>query len=190
MIVYIHGANATGSSFNYLRDHLKYDDLVIEYDSNNGFMNNVNLISDRLKDIDEMFFICHSLGGIYALHLSEIFADKILGAVTLSTPYNGAECAEYAKHFWPNHRLFRDIGPSSEPIKRSKEISIPHPWTNVVSTSGSNPLIIYPNDGVVTINSMKCRNDMTLIEIPVNHYEVVLSPLSLEIIQGELNGLR
>jgi len=40
-LVYIHGASATADSFNYIRDHIPHDDMVIEYDSANGFNNNL-----------------------------------------------------------------------------------------------------------------------------------------------------
>lgn len=189
-LVYIHGASATGTSFNYIRQHLNYsDELVIEYDSRSGFLNNLDMMKEQLVDSDEIYFIAHSLGGIYAHHLSNILVEKTLGATTLSTPYNGAENADYIKHFLPHHRLFKDIGPSSEPIYRSKRMPIRHRWTNVVTTSGSNPLIVYPNDGVVTLNSMRYRDDMKLIELPVNHYEVVLRPETVKIIQEEIHGL-
>ena len=73
------------------------DDLVLEYNSRDGFDNNFNCMIKELDHLDQMFFICHSLGGIYALHLADYFRDRVLGAVTLSTPYGGAEMADYAK---------------------------------------------------------------------------------------------
>lgn len=188
-LIYIHGASATSASFNYIRKHLKYDDLVVEYDSSHGFINNLETLSDQISKHDKIYFVAHSLGGIYAHHLANKFPEQVIGATTISTPYNGAESAEYIKHFLPLHRLFKDIGPSSEPIAISKRLPILHPWTNIVTTKGSNPLIIYENDGVVTLNSMRYRSDMKLIELPVNHYEVVLKEETVKIIKGEINGL-
>jgi predicted alpha/beta hydrolase family esterase len=189
-IVYIHGANATGSSFNFIRQHLNQtNELVVEYDSRRGFMNNLESISAQINECNDIYFIAHSLGGIYAVHLANKFTDKVIGATTLSTPYNGAESAEYIKHILPHHRLFKDISPTSEPIVASKKMHLTHPWTNLVSTGGSSPLLIYPNDGVVTINSMRYRRDMKLIDVPVNHYEIVLKPETVNIIQGEIDGL-
>ena len=190
-IVYIHGANATGDSFNYIRHHIKHkNEYVIEYDSNDGFHNNLLSMKEQLKDYKDIFFIGHSLGGIYALHLSEYLDDKVLGACTLSTPYNGCESAEYIKHFFPHHRLFRDIGPNSDPIKLSKKIEIKHSWTNIISIVGSNPLILSSNDGVVTIDSMKYRSDMELIDLSVNHYEIVLSSKTIDIIKDKIKGVK
>lgn len=101
-IVYIHGASATGDSFNYIRANLKHpDEIVIEYNSGDGFEYNLNKMKLLLNTETEMFFICHSLGGIYALHLADAFPEQVLGAITLSTPYGGAETADYVKYFLP-----------------------------------------------------------------------------------------
>jgi pimeloyl-ACP methyl ester carboxylesterase len=190
-IVYIHGANATGDSFNYIRKNLRHnDEIVLEYDSANGFDNNLEMMRQQLENYDGIFFICHSLGGIYALHLANIYQDRVLGAVTLSTPYGGAESAEYTKHILPFNQLLRDISPSSEPMRRTRTIDIKHPWTNVVSTRGNSPWIIHPNDGVVTIKSMRCREDMRLEELAVNHYEVVLNKKTIALIKNALREVR
>jgi hypothetical protein len=191
ILVYIHGANATGNSFNYIRQQLKHDhELVIEYDSKDGFEHNLESMKSQLKDHKDIFFICHSLGGIYAVHLSDWFSNNVLGAVTLSTPYNGAEIADYVKHMLPFNKLLRDIGTNSVPIKTSLNITIQHPWTNIVTTQGVSPWVNQPNDGVVSIKSMTYRDDMDLIEIKSNHYEVVLSPITINIIKDTLKEIK
>lgn len=190
-IVYIHGASATGDSFNYIRQHLKHkDEYVVEYDSDDGFSNNLISMKNQLKDFKDIFFICHSLGGIYALHLSEYMSDQVKGACTISTPYGGAESADFAKYFLPFSRLLRDIGPRSEPMTSASQIKIKHPWTNIVTTRGNSPWIIHDNDGVVTVKSMKCRTDMNFIEVDINHYEVVLSSITVNIIKDKIKELK
>lgn len=183
-IVYIHGASATGDSFNYIRQHLNHpDEIVVEYNSQNGFDRNLIDMKNIVSDVDRIVFVCHSLGGIYALHLADAFPEQVLGAVTLSSPYGGAESADYAKYFLPFNRLLRDIGPSSDPIKSANRIQIQHPWLNVVTTRGDSPWIVQPNDGVVTVNSMRHRPEMQLQELYINHYEVVMSPKTVDIIK-------
>lgn len=190
-LIYIHGASATGDSFNYIRSHLKYsNDLIVEYDSADGFEHNLDKMKCQLKDESEMFFICHSLGGIYALHLADTFKDQTLGAVTISTPYGGAESADYAKYFLPFSRLLRDIGPSSKPMRSANDIKIQHPWTNIVTTRGDSPWIVQSNDGVVTLNSMTHRKDMKFVELNSNHYEVVISPNTVDIIKKCIKGIK
>ena len=173
-LVYIHGANATSESFNYIRDKLGQG-VDINYDSRNGFKNNLDDMQSTLSIYKDIVFIAHSLGGIYSLHLANAIPKQVLGAVTLSTPYGGAEVADYVKYFLPFSRLMRDIGPSSWAMKEAKKIKIQHPWTNVVTVKGQSPFMVEPNDGVVTIASMKHHADMELVEVDYNHYEVVLA---------------
>jgi pimeloyl-ACP methyl ester carboxylesterase len=186
-IVYIHGASASGGSFNYIRDHLKHDDeLIIEYSTFDGFENNLEMMMRLLVDADNLFFICHSMGGIYAAHLAYHFSEQTIGAVTMSTPYGGAGMADYAKYFLPFSRLLRDIGPNSRPMRLTNKLDIVHPWCNIVTTAGDSPWMVEPNDGVVTIASQKYREDMEFEELPLNHYEVVISPKTVNIIKKKI----
>ena len=185
LLVYIHGASATSESFNYIRQHIKGNELLINYDSRNGFEKNLENMRALLSAQKDMFFICHSLGGIYALHLANEFPDQVLGAVTLSTPYGGAEVADVAKYFLPYSRLLKDIGPTSWAMKAARSITIDKSWTNIVTTQGSAPWIPAPNDGVVTISSQRKREDiMELIELDCNHYEVVLNNIVVAVINN------
>jgi pimeloyl-ACP methyl ester carboxylesterase len=189
-IVYIHGASATSDSFNYIRSHITgHKETLIEYNSNNGFVQNLIDMKQQLDGKDHMIFVCHSLGGIYAVYLAQHFADRALGAITLSTPYGGAESADYAKYFLPFNRLLRDIGPGSTPIKDSNLIPIEHPWINVVTTRGDSPWIIQPNDGIVTVSSMRHRSDMQLMELYINHYEIVISAEAVKLIDQFIKSL-
>lgn len=185
--VYIHGASATSESFNYIRKHIGGKDIVINYDSNNGFENNLKDIEKQLKNTKNIFFIAHSLGGIYSLHLANTMPKQCLGAVTLSTPYGGAEVADFVKYFLPFSRLMRDIGPNSWAMKQANKIKIQHPWTNIVTIKGHSPFLSEPNDGVVTIASMKHHIDMELLEVDYNHYEVVLSDNIVNLIKERIN---
>jgi pimeloyl-ACP methyl ester carboxylesterase len=189
-LVYIHGASATSESFNYIRSKLGGQDMTVDYDSRNGFENNLLAIKEQIGNTRDVFFIAHSLGGIYSLHLANAIPKQVLGAVTLSTPYGGAEVAEFAKYFLPFSRLMRDIGPSSWAMKEARNIKIQHPWTNVVTVKGQSPFMAEANDGVVTISSMKHHEDMELVEVDYNHYEVVLSDQIVNIIQERTNKFK
>jgi pimeloyl-ACP methyl ester carboxylesterase len=188
-LVYIHGASATSESFNYIRSKLG-SGIDINYDSRNGFENNLEDMKAQLKDSKNIAFVAHSLGGIYSLHLANAMPEKVLGAVTLSTPYGGAEVAEFAKFFLPFSRLMRDIGPSSWAMKQAKQIKIQHPWTNVVTLRGQSPFIPEANDGVVSIASQRHHSDMELVDVEYNHYEVVLSDQVIDIIKERVKKFR
>ncbi len=186
MIVYIHGASATAESFThirqYVRDYFEEPDVMLEYNSNDGFENNLAKMKGRLDEADRLFFVSHSLGGIYALHLADYYKETTCGGISLSTPYGGSKEADYAKYFLPFSRLMRDIGPMSKPMATAKKLPAPPNWTQVVTTVGQSPWIHEPNDGVVTLESMKHRKDFELVEIPLNHYEVVISDKVVNIV--------
>ena len=188
-LVYIHGASATSESFNYIRSKLGIG-IDINYDSRNGFENNLLDIREQLAGVENIAFVAHSLGGIYSLHLANAMPDQVVGAVTLSTPYGGAEVAEFAKFFLPFSRLMRDIGPSSWVMKQADKIKIQHPWTNVVTVKGQSPFMAEHNDGVVTVASQKYHADMELVEVDYNHYEVVLAEPVIKIIKERIKKFK
>jgi pimeloyl-ACP methyl ester carboxylesterase len=188
-LVYIHGASATSESFNYIRSKIG-DGININYDSRNGFEKNLNDMIEQLKDVKDIAFVAHSLGGIYSLHIANAMPEQVKGAVTLSTPYGGAEVAEFAKFFLPFSRLMRDIGPSSWVMRQADKIKIQHPWTNVVTVKGQSPFMAEANDGVVTIASMRHHADMELVEVDYNHYEVVLSDKIISIIKERIKKFK
>lgn len=186
MIVYIHGASATSQSFThirqYVRDYFEEPDTMIEYKSDNGFEYNLQQMKEELGEAERLFFISHSLGGIYALYLANYFKEITVGGVSLSTPYAGSEQADFAKYFIPFNRLMRDIGTMSVPIREAQHLAAPPNWTQIVSTVGQSPWIHGENDGIVTLSSMRSRKDFELIEVNLNHYEVVVSNQTVDII--------
>ena len=186
MIVYIHGASATAESFSYIRqfvqDYFEEPSVMLEYKSEAGFDANLRSMQGQLDDAERLFFISHSLGGIYSLFLANYYHETTCGGVSLSTPYGGSEQADYAKYFLPFSRLMKDIGTMSSPMIDARSLPAPPRWTQVVTTQGQSPWIKEANDGVVTLQSMRYRKDFELVELPVNHYEVVLSSRVVELI--------
>jgi pimeloyl-ACP methyl ester carboxylesterase len=188
LTVYIHGATATAQSFNYIRSSIKGPDLLLEYDSENGFQNNLDRMSETIAQHSDqaLFFIGHSLGGIYALSLAEIFSQRTSGGVTISTPYGGSEVAPFLKYFVPFNRLLKEIGPTSPPIVHAAEIILSVPWCNLVTTRGNSPWISIPNDGVVTVESQRKHLGFDYINIAANHYEVLMDPETVFIVRARI----
>ena len=190
MIVYIHGASATAESFThirqYVRDTFEEPDIMLEYKSDNGFDNNLEQMKGKLDDADRLFFISHSLGGIYSLYLADYYKETTHGGISLATPYGGSEEADFARYFLPFNRLMKDVGTMSHIIKDSKYITAPPNWTQVVTTVGQSPWIQEPNDGVVTLKSMRSRTDFEQVEVALNHYEVVISDQVVKIILDKI----
>ena len=161
---------------------MEVPDIAFEYNSADGFDYNLAEMKGQLDDAEQLFFISHSLGGIYALHLANYYKDRTVGGISLSTPYGGSRQADFAKYFLPFNQLMKDIGPQAKPMAEAKRLSAPPNWTNVVTTRGGSPWIHEPNDGVVTLESMRARLDFELVELELNHYEVVISNRVVELI--------
>lgn len=191
MIVYIHGASATAESFThirqYVRDKFEEPDIMLEYKSDDGFEHNFEQMKAQLNEADRLFFISHSLGGIYSLYLANHYRDITRGAVTLSTPYGGSEQADFARYFLPFNRLMKDVSTMSQTMRNLRNIPAPPNWTQIVTTVGQSPWITEPNDGVVTLKSMRSRQDLELVEMPLNHYEVVLSDRVVKLIIDKIH---
>lgn len=182
--LYIHGANATGTSFNYIREHLGGADIVLEYSSANGFKSNLESMIAQISDEKDLFVIAHSLGGVYALYLADQLTN-IQSAITLATPYGGSSIAGFASIMLPHSRLLRDIVPTSEVIRGAANIEITKPWCQVVTTQGNVPWLRSPNDGVITQDSMRAKsNMMDIVEFDTNHYEVILDTRTVELIKS------
>ena len=181
-VIWIHGANQSGLSFQYLRSLARFkNELVVEYDTSNKFFDNLEILSTKINQVRGPYFVIgHSLGGLYALHLTKHV--DIAGAVSISTPFAGSWTADWARFFVPTYQLFREVGRRSIPIKESQGINLKVDWTQIVSTKGNVPYHGGQNDGVCTVKSMKSRKDMELIEVPHTHFEVMCSDLVAEII--------
>lgn len=173
-VIWIHGANQTSLSFQYLRQRTNFSkEIFVNYSSMNKFNDNLDKIVEEVKGRGPHFVIGHSLGGLYALHLTQYI--RVLGGVSISTPFAGSSTADWAKYIVPTYPLFRDIGRKADPIRAAQQIKLTVPWTQIVSTTGQVPYHGGPNDGVVTIESMKSRLDMEHVEVPHTHYETMCS---------------
>jgi pimeloyl-ACP methyl ester carboxylesterase len=182
-IILIHGAGATPTSFNYLKMNLPPADyFILSYDVNDGFYFNLERMVRQLSEHGDREFhvICHSLGGIYALHIMPHL--KLRSVVSISTPFNGSSMADWARYMMPNYQLFRDVSTKAQPIAQAKEIPVTAQWTQIVTTRGGVPWIRQPNDGVVTIHSQTSRTDVDFVRVPQDHYEVLVSQDTVDII--------
>ena len=186
-VVFIHGANASNRSFNYIKEHCGIDNFTdLSYNSADGFNHNLAAMQEDLKDKKDFYIVSHSLGGIYSLYLQDKFEVK--GVISISTPFKGSRTAEWAKMFIPMYKLFYDVGPRSAPIVDSLKIQVKCPWLQIVSTAGNVPWHFGENDGVVTLKSMTTRQDVEYEYVGYNHYEVLISKEVAELVQKRLTN--
>jgi predicted alpha/beta hydrolase family esterase len=188
-LVFIHGANATSDSFNFIEAHLQgRDKTFIQYKSADGFFSNLSDMVDQLQG-KEIFIVAHSLGGVYAVHLAEALGAAVKGIVTIATPFNGSEFA-IALNLLKPCQLYRDIMPVSVPITRAHKIKLACPLTQIVTTAGDSHLMSASNDGVVTEKSMRARSGATMVEIESGHYEVLMRRQTVEVIQAAIERVQ
>ena len=187
-IVFIHGANATSRSFNYIRNYCDITDYTnLNYNSADGFAHNLAAMREDLKDKKNFVIVAHSLGGIYATYIQNEF--KVKNVISISTPFRGSRTADWAKMFVPMYKLFHDVGLRSGPIIDALKIDIKVPWLQIVSTTGNVPWHFSKNDGVVTLRSMTWRKDMDIEYVDYNHYEVLISEEVAKLIKDRLGAL-
>ena len=180
-VIWLHGANQTSLSFKYLQTKTQFSkEIMVNYSSMDRFYDNLDMITEQCQNRGPHFVVGHSMGGLYALHLTKYL--RVVGGVSISTPFRGSSTADWAKYVVPSYPLFRDIGRKSDPIKKAHEIELDIPWTQIVSTTGSVPYHNGPNDGVVTLASMTHRTDMELVEVAHTHYETMCSDQVAEIV--------
>jgi len=187
-IVYIHGATASHNSFAFIQEVLKAEDyLYIDYPRTKTAQENLEDMTKRIgSTTGPLFIVCHSMGGLYALHLLEQFPKRIKQVVSLATPFAGSELAILGKVMNKDYLLFNDIMPHSDFVKSTKYIEVKCPWTQVVTTIGDVPWMEAPNDGVVTRKSMTARTDINYVEIDDNHYEIVQSGRVVKLLKEKI----
>jgi pimeloyl-ACP methyl ester carboxylesterase len=192
-VITIHGNGATDASFNMIKLLLKHPIhkyIDFTYNSEDGYDNNLNDMGVLLTKVKgKVFIIAHSLGGIYAGTLAVMFPEKVVGIVTMSTPYGGSEAACMLGMFFPS-QLFNDIKPMSKPIRYLHRATIPCPLTAIVTTAGQSSMWQKLNDGVISRESMYDREGAEFIEVEYNHSEVLMATQTVEIIKEALNNIK
>lgn len=186
-IVYIHGANQSSNCWNYIREKCDFqNEILINYSSYTPFYENLQNIVKKINE--PVFLVGHSLGGIYALHLLE--HCDVVGVVSISTPFRGSSAADWAKYIVPQYQLFKDVGRRAKPVVQSHSIVINKPWTQIITVRGKVPYLNGENDGVVTVASMRHRQqDMNCVNLDCNHYDVLVSQNTVDIITKAYNSV-
>jgi len=173
-IVLIHGAYQSNVTFEYLRHALPgFEYINIEWSVDGGFHNNLEEMVSAVKKRGPLYIVGHSMGGIYAAHMSQMV--ECIGGATIASPWGGSKAADWAKYMVPNHRLYREVGTRSEIIQAARTFDLPGRWTNYVSTRGGAPGMGENNDCVLTVSSMTARKDLYTKYIQATHYEIVMS---------------
>jgi len=184
---FIHGANATPTSFNYIKESLERDPELNEYkfvdiiyDCQENLKSIISVLARSAPKDKQLYIIGHSLGGVVAVGVSQKIIQfdmpvSLRGVITMSSPFGGSESADYLRWLYPQYHLFRSISTTSRVITDLKSVGAVVPTLSLVTTSGNNPLFSSANDGVVTVASQRALKKSVYVEMPYNHFEVLVS---------------
>jgi pimeloyl-ACP methyl ester carboxylesterase len=174
-IVLIHGANQTNTSFEFIRHALPgFRYINIEWSPTAGFHSNLDEMIAAVSEAGPVYLVGHSMGCIYAAHLSQHV--ECIGGAALAAPWGGSKAADWVRYMVPNYPLYKEVGTKSPIIKTAATLTLPGRWTNFITTQGDVPGMGGQNDCVLTLASMETRKDIFDVYIDATHYEVLLSP--------------
>ena len=175
LIWFVHGAGATEHSFTWLREKmLPHTAKFLCYENSTSAESCVQRLCQRAsEEVEPVFLIGHSLGGIITRAVASRI--QIAGLITLCAPFGGIKHAEVMS-LMCRAPMFKELSQFSSLLLdiRTNKINTPH--LAVVGTRGL-PHFSEPNDGVVTLASQTAIADRAYLTIPLNHFEVLLSPV-------------
>lgn len=178
---YIHGANATPTSFTFIKMQLKaagvkHDIVNVQYITEEPLAHTLQDLEKWLTGEPEpVHIISHSLGGILAVALSQRCPDKVLSVTTMSTPFAGSDGATKALFIKPLDPFLLNASSLNRTINKTKLGETNVPLLKIITTSGCSSLMSEPNDGVVTVASQCAYPHGTTVSVELNHFEVLLS---------------
>lgn len=136
----------------------------------------------QLADVRHRSWLCAAL--------ANALSPQLIGMATISSPSGGSQAAQTVGFMLPFNRVLRDIRPGSPPIEEANWLPILHPRTNIVMTKGHSSLMLSGNDGIVTQQSIRRRKDIRLAGVDSNHFDVLLNPETLRLIEEAIQEVR
>lgn len=191
-LVFIHGANCSPVIWNYLAPKIKGKKEFVAYDTAIPFEKNMETIKQDLSKFKDAIIIAHSMGGLYAAHILKSYGQhNVKAVISISTPFAGSERAAQMAVWFPDYQMLKDIATNSRPVVDSQKVlnDIHIPWLQLVSVKGHVPLVDLANDGVVSIQSQKHIQNIKYIELPYNHFEILLNDDTVTTISEFIAGL-
>jgi pimeloyl-ACP methyl ester carboxylesterase len=173
-IWFIHGAASSPRSFNWLKANLRPHTVVdVSYDSATPLIETINYLRDEVGYCtNPPVIIAHSLGGVIAAAVAQTV--PVAKIATMGSPFGGSFAASVMRWFLPT-QLMKDIAQQS-PVLNALQKNPPEvPILSFVTDSGLT-IMGERTDGVVTVRSQTALYGPTYITVPINHFEVLMSP--------------
>jgi pimeloyl-ACP methyl ester carboxylesterase len=199
-IWFIHGANASSTSFNYIREQLQQDPefntfklVDISYNCQENLAKIVQILAASAPRETPLYLVGHSLGGVLAVAISQRIKHfdlpvNIRGVFTLSSPFGGSESADYLRWMYPTYHLFSNIWTGNKLLTDLQSAGTAVPTMSLITSGGNNPLFSAANDGVVTVHSQRCLTGPSYVEVPYNHFEVMVAPDAVDHLKSFLKN--
>jgi pimeloyl-ACP methyl ester carboxylesterase len=188
IVWYVHGANSTPQSFNFIRSELpRHESLDLSYGPTESVMKVVDRIVALAQDetsIRPIYLVGHSLGGVIAMAVAQR-CNRVQRLATIASPFGGSKVASLMRWLTPCP-LFDDIHPASPLMCAVRRAPPIQRCLSIVTTSGGTPLIPEANDGVVSVDSQVALRGPHYINVPVNHFEALLSTEVVDLLSGFL----
>lgn len=175
-ILYIHGANATPTSFAFIFSNLPHHiSYFFEYSVDDSLNTIVAQASDMLKEIEgPVTIVGHSLGGVIAACLAHEHPQTVKQVLTMSTPFGGSEFATQMAVLMPFNQLLASINKYNPTLLALRNSLPPCPVHSLITNAGGTSMISGENDGVVSVASQLDYPATTQLVSPNNHFEVLL----------------
>lgn len=190
IICYIHGANSSSKSFAWLKDHIA-DHLptFVEYSCDTPLSDNIDRITSALSVLDEpVYLIGHSLGGVIAAAVAKNIPDKVVRLCTISAPFGGSRIANLLR--WVTRsQLYTDINVYNPVLTALRATPVPVPHLAIITTAGGMPIMGESNDGVVTVSSQMDMYGAHPVQVPLNHFEVLMAEETATLVRDHFFGM-
>lgn len=186
-VVLLHGLKRSSRSMKKLEKHLSntgFDVCNVNYPSNRAGANDLaeHILAEIYAcfgdDAGDLNFVTHSLGGIMVRVLAATKSDKIdIGRVVMLAPPNkGSELVDDLAGYWIFEKIMgelaTELGTDTESLPNTLgpatfEVGV------IAGIGHSNPMgwFIYdePNDGTVSVESMRLNGMVDFVEVPYGH---------------------
>jgi len=188
-IIYIHGANSTPRSFNYIKSQLPDHTFTnIAYDANDPIDELVLAAITSVKQSGHI--IAHSLGGVLGAAVSQAHPKLIKSLTTISTPFGGSEAANRFAMLLPFSTFLKNIRPGNPVLRGVVKVGEKVPTLTIITTNGHALFEPNPNDGVVTVESQETFNASRQMRADMNHFEVLQDPTIVAAIKAFMEAHR
>lgn len=172
LIWYIHGAFSSPRSFEWIKTVLpEHRAINVEYSCAGDLNGVINEIERKALESEPFDIVGHSLGGVIGVILAQR-CPQVRRVVTMASPFGGSRMAAFLQFLTPG-TFMHHMQPLS-PIMVEARQTPPRPTLSLVTTGGSIPAFLEPNDGVVTLNSQRALIGASYVDVAVNHFEVLL----------------